>query len=311
MTEPPTAIPVCYRHPSRETYVRCARCDRPICPDCMHDASVGHQCPDCVAAGRRTQRPTRTRFGGSDAGMQGYVTKTLIILNSAVALAALISASDPNAVAGQGMAGLLGGSTPLHYAGAIVAEPTSWTSQGTIVASAAGVANGEYYRLFTSMFLHYGIMHLLMNMWALWVLGRPLEATLGRARFLALYLLSGLGGSVAVYLFSNPHAPTAGASGAIFGLFAALFVVLRRLRRSASGILPVLLLNLVITFTVPGISIAGHLGGMAVGALVAVGLAYASGPRRTPLQIGVCTLIGVALVLATVARTAMITGVVA
>ncbi|MBN1173493.1 MAG: rhomboid family intramembrane serine protease [Micromonosporaceae bacterium] len=308
MTEPPLAVPVCYRHPSRETYVRCTRCDRPICPDCMHEASVGYQCPECVAAGRRSQRPKRTAFGGGITGTRGYVTTTLIAINGLVALVSILSASSADALGGQGIGGLFGGATPLHYWGALVPEPTAWRVTDTLVIAADGVSNGDYYRLVTSMFLHYGVLHLLMNMWALWVLGRLLETALGPGRFLALYLLSGLGGSVAVYAFSSPHAATAGASGAIFGLFAALFIVLRRLGRDSSSVLPVLLINLMITFTVPGISIAGHLGGLVCGALVSAGLAYASGKKRTQIQIVVCTTIGIMLILATVARTALTAG---
>jgi membrane associated rhomboid family serine protease len=166
---------------------------------------------------------------------------------------------------------------------------------GNFVRWVDGVAYGDYYRLFTSMFLHYGLLHLLMNMWALWVLGRLLEAVLGPARFLGLYLVSGLGGSVAVYLFGDQAAPTAGASGAIFGLFAALIVVLRRLRRSVAGVVPILVINLIFTFSVPGISIAGHLGGMVTGGVVAAGLAYAPRSARTAVQVAVIA--GTSLVL--------------
>jgi membrane associated rhomboid family serine protease len=140
----------------------------------------------------------------------------------------------------------------------------------------AGVADGEYYRLLTSMFIHYGPLHLLMNMWALWILGRTLEGVLGPVRFIALYMVAGLGGSVAAYLFT-PASATAGASGAIFGLFAALFIVMRRLGRDTSSVLPVLVINIAISFA-PGISLAGHLGGLVTGAIVASVLAYA--PRR-------------------------------
>src|SRR5437867_12290784 len=117
MTLPPTgAVPVCYRHPSRETYVRCTRCDRPICPDCMHDASVGHQCPECVAEGRRTQRTARTAFGGTLRGQRGTVTLSLIAVNVVVMVISLVSAQRgaQAALGGQGWAGLFGGSTPLH-----------------------------------------------------------------------------------------------------------------------------------------------------------------------------------------------------
>jgi membrane associated rhomboid family serine protease len=289
MTQPPqqpwpTAVPVCYRHPQRETYVRCVRCDRPICPDCMREASVGHQCPECVAEGRRTQRRPQTAFGGSGAGQRGYATITLVAINVIVAIAAFASGGT-NSLGGGGLGGLLGGSTPLHQWAALITQPLGRTADGQIVVLPGGLVDGEYYRLFTSMFLHYGLLHLLMNMWALWVLGRALEAMLGPVRFLALYLVSGLGGSVAVYLFANPHVQTAGASGAIFGLFAALIVLLRKMRLSVAGVVPVLIVNLIFTFSVPGISIAGHLGGMVTGALVAAGLAYAPRPIRTQIQV--------------------------
>ena len=107
---PPAGTPVCYRHSGRETYIRCTRCDRPICPDCMREASVGHQCPECVAEGRRTQRQTRTAFGGSTVGRQGYVTIALIVINVLMLLLSLASAKNPgNAAAGGGLGGLLGG----------------------------------------------------------------------------------------------------------------------------------------------------------------------------------------------------------
>src|SRR4029453_8285496 len=176
-TQPPPvgAVPVCYRHPGRETYVRCTRCDRPICPDCMNEASVGHQCPECVAEGRRTQRPTRTAFGAGLAGTRGYVTITLIALNVFMMILAAASARGGNSLfGGSGFGGLLGGITPLHL----------WGALGP-----------------------------------------------GSPTFLPLYLARGLGGSVAVFLFANPHSASAGASGAIFGLFAALFIVLKRLGR--------------------------------------------------------------------------------
>src|SRR5258708_29946980 len=111
---PPAGTPVCYRHPGRETYIRCNRCERPICPDCMRDASVGHQCPECVAEGRRTQRQTRTAFGGSVTGRRGYATITLIAINVVMLLISLASAKNgANALGGQGFGGLIGGQTPL------------------------------------------------------------------------------------------------------------------------------------------------------------------------------------------------------
>ena len=278
---PPAGTPVCYRHPGRETYIRCNRCDRPICPDCMREAAVGHQCPECVAEGRRTQRQTRTAFGGSTLGRQGYVTITLIAVNVLMLLLSLASSRNPGgAVAGGGLGGLLGGDTPLMDKLAVIGQCGD-PRVGPLAP--CGVADGEYYRLFTAMFMHYGALHLLMNMYALWILGRSLEAFLGPVRFLALYLVAGIGGNVAAYVF-QPGALSAGASTAIFGLFAALFLVLRKLGLNAAAVLPIIIVNLVFTLTVPGISIAGHLGGFVVGGLIGAGLAYAPKEGRAAVQ---------------------------
>ncbi|MDG4791074.1 rhomboid family intramembrane serine protease [Micromonospora sp. WMMD1102] len=299
MSESPPTTPVCYRHPSRETYVRCTRCDRPICPDCMREASVGHQCPECVAEGRRGQRPARTAFGGGTAGRRGYVTKTLIAINVALILISIYTARSGDAVAGAGFGGLLGGETPLTSWGGVLG--LDWFGP---FGTEEGIAAGEYYRLFTAMFLHYGLLHLLMNMWALWVLGRSLEATLGPLRFLALYLVAGVGGNVAAYLFTAPYKTTVGASTAIFGLFAALFVIMRRLGRDTSSVIPILVVNLVFTFAVPGISIAGHLGGLTAGAAMALVLAYAPRAHRTLFQLGGGAVIGLVLIGLTVMQSA-------
>ena len=262
-------VPVCYRHPSRETYVRCTRCDRPICPDCMREASVGHQCPECVAEGRRTQRPARTAFGGGAAGQQGYVTKTLIGAQRARAWSASIVSARRRrrGCSAAAWGGLLGGGTPLTDWGAVL----GYAVYGQPADGCTAIADGEYYRLITAMFLHYGVLHLLLNMWALWMLGRNLEAALGPLRFArALPARRARRQRRRPTCFSRRRATTAGASTAIFGLFAAIFIVLRRLGRDTSAIIPILVINLVFTFTVPGISMAGHLGGLVVGGLVAV-----------------------------------------
>jgi membrane associated rhomboid family serine protease len=313
-------VPVCYRHPARETYLRCSRCDRPICPDCMTDAAVGHHCPECAREGRRTQRQARTPFGGTLAGQHGHVTKTLIGINVAVAVLALII-GGVRALGGGAWGGLLGGSTVLHVWGGLVVGVSGaeipYGQNDQLLGTAAGVVNGDYYRLLTSMFLHYGIFHLLLNMWALWVVGGVLEPLLGRARFLALYLISGLGGGVAVYLtagmdiilFNRPlfggfTTLTAGASGAVFGLFGAFYVILRRMGRDTSMITMILVINIIFTFTVPAISVAGHLGGLLTGALLAAGLAYAPRQHRTPIQVATLTGVAVLLIVLTLARTA-------
>jgi membrane associated rhomboid family serine protease len=291
-SQTPPAVPVCYRHPKREAYLRCVRCDRPICPDCVIEAPVGFQCPECVAAGRRTVRVSRTMFGGSTTGEHGYVTKALIAINTAV-LVVGVAISGAQSLYGGGLGGLLSGSTKLSQAWSVwgVAQ----TGYGRVVTAQyrAGVADGEYYRLFTSMFVHYGLVHLALNMWALWVLGRELEARLGPSRFLTLYLVAGVGGSVACYLFT-PAAQSAGASGAIYGLFGALFVVFRKLNLNTSSIITVLVINLVFSFTVPGISIAAHLGGLVTGGLIGVALAYA--PQGMRNRILVASVVGFMLI---------------
>ncbi|MFC0533005.1 rhomboid family intramembrane serine protease [Phytohabitans kaempferiae] len=309
MSESPVTVPVCYRHPSKETYVRCVRCERPICPDCMQAASVGHQCPDCVAEGRRTQRPARTAFGGSAAGREGYVTKALIGLNVLVALLGVALAGGSSLFSG----GLFANATRLQAIGGVVGHAITVNSQGVWIGEIPGfgdvypgIADGAYYRLFTAMFIHYGILHLAMNMWALWVLGRNLEAVLGPLRFLGLYLLAGLGGNVACYLLS-PDSLAAGASTAVFGLFAAFFIILRKLGRDTSAVIGILVINIVLTFAVPGISIAGHLGGLVTGALVGAILAYAPRPRRTLIQVGGSAAVLVFLAALTLLQTAALT----
>ncbi|MDG4806801.1 rhomboid family intramembrane serine protease [Micromonospora sp. WMMD1120] len=303
MSESPPTTPVCYRHPGRETYVRCTRCDRPICPDCMREASVGHQCPECVNEGRRSVRPVRTAFGGGTAGRHGYVTKALIAVNALLLLLSIASARGGDAaVGGSGFGGLMGGSTPLTEWGAVLGR--TYLSDFTF----GGIAEGQWYRLVTAMFLHYGVIHLLLNMWALWVLGRSLEANLGRVRFAALYLIAGLGGNVAAYLFSDPRAATVGASTAVFGLFAALIIIERKLGRDISRIIPILVINLVFTLAVPGISIPGHLGGLVVGALMALVLAYAPRGRRTLVQAAGGAIILLVLLVLVLVRTAYLLG---
>lgn len=214
----PAQAPSCYRHPDRQTYVQCTRCGRFICPECMRSAAVGHQCPDCVGEANRATPQARAPFGGrlSDSH-KPVVTYALIAVNVVMFLLQL---------AAPGL------------------EPE-------LVLWSPGVADGEWYRLVTSAFLHYGAMHLLFNMWALYVVGPPLEMWLGRLRFGALYALSALGGSVLVYLLSPLNAGTAGASGAVFGLFGAMFVVARRLNLDIRGIAAIIILNLVFTFVFP------------------------------------------------------------
>ena len=171
-----------------------------------------------------------------------------------------------------------------------VLQTASPDLQSELVLRSPAVADGELYRLLTSAFLHYGITHLLFNMYALYVVGPPLEVWLGRLRFSALYALSALGGSVLVYLLSPLNASTAGASGAVFGLFGASFVVAKRLNLDVRWVVGLIVINLAFTFVIPllggqNISWQGHIGGLVTGALVAAAYAYAPRERRTLIQI--------------------------
>ena len=274
--------PVCYRHPDRETWIRCTRCERPICPDCMRSASVGFQCPECVAAGAATVRQPRTTFGGRVTGDTSRVSITIIVLNVAVFVLGLAAGERGLQV----RFGNIGGAPEVF-----------------------GVADGEYYRLLTAAFLHGGVFHLLMNMLALAQLGPVLEAALGRVRFVGLYVLSALGGSVLSYLLSDPRQLGVGASGAIFGLFGAYYVVVRRMGGETGSIVALLAINLVINFSVPIIDWRAHLGGLVTGAVIAAAFAYTPrGRQRDRLHALACAAVGVLLVLAVVLRTTALGG---
>ncbi|WP_440069680.1 rhomboid family intramembrane serine protease [Streptosporangium sp. OZ121] len=265
--EPDTVVPTCYRHPGRETYVRCQRCDRPICPDCMRDAAVGFQCPECVAEGNKGMRQAQSVFGGR-AVTTPRVTWALLVVNV------------------------------LAYAAETA--NTSWVLNNFMMSAYHVGYQGEWWRLITGAFLHqplgaggFALTHIVFNMWALYAIGPELERRLGSARFLALYLLAALGGSVAVYLFGIA---AVGASGAIYGMFGALFVLARKLGYNAQGVLWLIGANAVITFVIPGISWQGHLGGLITGALVAAVFAFAPARNRSAIQWGGCAAVLIVLV---------------
>jgi membrane associated rhomboid family serine protease len=238
----------------------------------MRSASVGFHCPECVARASARSTQPRTVFGGRVVARPDVVTITLIALNVAAFLL--------GAVLGQDRLRVEFGNIP---------GPVQ------IGDHVGGVAAGEYYRLVTSAFLHAGVLHLVLNMAALLTLGAPLEAALGRLRFLALYLLSALGGSVAAFLLAPPGVLGVGASGAIFGLFGAFYVVVRRLGGSTSPILGLLAVNLVITFAVPYIDWRAHLGGLVTGTVLAVALVHAPGGRRRSLVQGAAAVVVLAV----------------
>ena len=270
-TAPPPAVLTCYRHPGRETGVTCARCERPICPECMTPASVGFQCPECVSEGRKSVRVARTMYGGK-VRERADVTLALIAVNVVVFL--LTAASGAGVATGNGRSSVYD-----HFA-----------------LIPALVAHGDWYRLVSSMFLHYGILHIGFNMWALYVIGTPLEGMLGRSRFAALYFLSGIGGGILSFSTGQVLTPAAGASGAIFGIFGAFFVILRRRNLETGGILGLIVVNLVLSFTFANIDWRGHVGGLVTGAAVGAVFAYApSGPSRDRVQAAGCAVIAVIL----------------
>ncbi len=253
--EQTTPALTCYRHTDRPTGIRCTRCDRPICPDCMQSASVGFQCPDCVRAGQASvRRPKRTTGARLTAARLGVVPSSLIAINVVVFVISVVLAI-PN-----------GGGLMRNF----VSQPFA----DLLLQPFAVLAGGEYWRLFTSGFLHYGPIHLAMNMIALVVLGRDIEAYLGRARYLALFLLAVLGGGVAVTLFDGLDTQTVGASAGVWGLLGAAAVILRRRKADLRPLGTVIVLNVMISF-LPGISLLGHLGGGIAGALAAYILVHA------------------------------------
>ncbi len=184
----PEPAPVCYRHPDRPTWIRCTRCDRPICPECMNAAPVGFQCPECVAAGQAAVREPRTVFGGR---LTSSSTVTITLIGICVAIFVVQSLVGVNSVA------------------------SNWGMWPAAVA-----VNDEWYRLLTSVFLHGSWLHLAFNMYVLYVLGPPLERLLGHGRFLALFLIAGLGGAVASFTFSSNTVSVRASIGAIFGRWA-------------------------------------------------------------------------------------------
>ena len=258
------APPVCPRHPDTVAYVRCQRCDRPTCPACQVPSTVGVHCVDCARQSQAGRRQARTLLGGTVVS-GSVVTKVLIgLCVAAYAIQILVPALD--------------------FQLAFVPE----------------LAASEPWRFLTTAFLHANYMHLGFNMWALWVLGGVLEPVLGRWRFTAIYLLSALGGSTAIYWLSWPGTDswitmTVGASGAVFGLCSTMFVVQRRFGRDTSGIVALLAINAVISFLGANISWQGHLGGLVVGGIVAA--IYAWAPRGKRQSVGIAGTVAVAVVL--------------
>jgi membrane associated rhomboid family serine protease len=232
----------CYRHPNRETGVSCSNCGRPICPDCMTPTPVGMRCPECA------RQKTRVTRGVGEASFLARAPATLILIaiNVAVFLAE---------VAGGGGGLTPGGSSLIFDFGLF----------------GPSVAEGEWYRLLTSGFLHASVFHIGFNMFALYFLGRILEPGIGTARFVGIYFASLFAGSLGAIVLS-PDTLTIGASGAIFGIFGATFVIARHrgIAGLASSVGIILVLNLLYTVGRPEISLGGHVGGLVGGLLCAL-----------------------------------------
>lgn len=263
---PVPETPVCPRHPDRVSYVRCQRCGRPVCPECQRPAAVGVHCVDCVREASRAAPTARTAFGAPLRGGPPVATYTLIALNVVSYLLQMALGA------------------PYTYG----------------LAMRPDLVGAEPWTLVTSAFLHSGIPHIGFNMYALWILGAALEPALGRARFLSAYLVSAIGGGVMVVLLADPTGRAwstylLGASGAVFGLFGVIFVVLRRLGRSARGIVAILVINAVLGFVLPNVAWQAHLGGFLTG--VVMGAVYAYAPKNLRRPAAVVAPVALALVL--------------
>src|SRR5213079_1564904 len=255
----------CYRHPDRETYISCSECGRPICTECMTPAPVGQRCPEHSGKPQGVARMTTGVSRATGRGETGIVTRVLIAINGVL----VASARE------------LGGH--VLPAGLDIGQPI-------------GVAHGDWWRLMTAAFLHYGPIHLGFNMFFLYWIGTPVEQYLGRARFLLVYLVSGLAGSAGALVLS-PGAVTVGASGAIFGILGAALVLERQrsyvLGGSAMGLI---VINLALGFTLSNISIGSHIGGLLGGAACMLALSRFGRGHGAYGRVGAVGIAGVAAV---------------
>jgi len=289
-------IPTCYRHPDQRAGVVCQRCDRPICPHCMIQASVGFHCPECAASGK--QRVYTARNIGPTA-RDAIATYVLIAINVAVFLYGVLR--QPSS--------FMSGSTTLLNDGGLTAGGLLRTSTGI---HPIGVDAGQWWRIISSGFLHFGIIHIGFNMFALYVLGPPVERAVGKLGLVTIYTSALLAGSLGGLLVS-PNSLGAGASGAIFGLMGALLAGQKAagINLAEGGLLPIVGLNLLITFAIPNISIGAHLGGLVGGAIagaaVFYGPRYAKGkvvPNLAGAAVGLVSFVGCLLVAASASNLA-------
>jgi len=263
----------------------------------MKPAAVGFQCPDCVKAGSKNLRPIQAAYGGRARAVP-YVTYTLIAIN-VLMLVATTSSS-----------GILNGdvSNPLFRKLALIPNGYTYTDSDGALVLQHGVADGQYYRLLTSTFLHFGVIHLALNMYGLYLLGPALEQAFGQVRFAATYLLSGLGGAALSYALGYQYETAAGASGAVFGLFAAFYVLGRKRNLDVSSITATIALNLFLSFTISGIDVRGHIGGLIAGAALAWVIVYSPDTKqRSAYQAVGIVLVAVVIVATVAVRTTQLT----
>jgi membrane associated rhomboid family serine protease len=240
-------LPTCYRHPDRETGLSCSECGRPICTECMTPAAVGIRCPEHAGGRRAPVSAPRIVPRTSRGATQALVTKTLIGINVAIYLITAVQGAGLNAPGG--------------------------TLFDKMFLYGPFVAQGDWWRLITAAFLHASLIHLGFNMLALWWFGAPVEEYLGRARFIGLYLVSGLAGSAGA-LVLTPHAVTVGASGAIFGILGAMLILeWQTTGRLGGNALTLIVINLALSFALANVSIGGHIGGLIGGILTTLAFA--------------------------------------
>jgi membrane associated rhomboid family serine protease len=243
-------MPTCYRHPNRETGLSCTECNRPICTECLRMTPVGPRCPDHATTGRPTRRAPMQQRARRRASFlqtnQPIVTMALIGVNVLVYLITVAQGAGINSPGGSLF--------------------EKWALFGP------AVANGDWWRLLTAAFLHGSILHIGLNMFVLYLVGGAVESYMGPVRYLALYLVSGLAGSAGA-LVVDPTQVTVGASGAIYGIFGALLIIEYSQTGSLAGqAMTLIAINLALSFTIPGISWGGHVGGLIGGILATLAI---------------------------------------
>lgn len=277
---PGVGVPVCPRHPDRVSYLNCQRCGRPVCTECQRPAPVGVHCVDCVRQAERAAPVRRTVLGGRARAGRPVIT-----------------------------IGVIAACVAIHLLQYISFDVYALVYRNLVFVPA--ISHLEPHRFLTAAFLHGSIMHLAFNMYALWIVGGFLEQMLGRWRYVVLFVLSAIGGSVAYLLFATPGEPSwlaqvVGASGAVFGLFAAITLVLRRTGRNASQIVVLIAINAVLGFVIPNVAWQAHLGGLLTGAALGAVFCYSPQRSRQAWAIAASVLVAVLLVALAVLRYALV-----